>query len=301
MGRHILLLLMTVLLLVGCSKQTEEQRLSKFRGSMKYRAYRLSSETTTKLAVAGYNAATTQKVDRVVIHATLGLLWFLSEKSEYSFAEADIFAASDNNNIKLLSLGLQSIALSKMKYPNLARSHYSELKATLAAQQNMDANNVEIEHKLMLLSLIAVSIYHGDPDLAKFGADALSAITQLDYLPPLVGAVVDAKKGSPIKALDQLRELNKSDRFSEHKNALLAEVVDIIGKCPDKEKLGDELTNRVLIQLARRVLDDIFTAENQRILLEKTKTLPDLITGKTTVQPTAADSSSVTPQKVDGQ
>ena len=38
--------------------------------------------------------------------------------------------------------------------------------------------------------------------------------------------------------------------------------------------------DRVLVQLANRVLNDIFTAENRAALLEKAKTLPNLITGK---------------------
>lgn len=276
-----LLLMMTAILLAGCARPTEEQRLSKFRGSMKYRTYRFASEKATAVAVAEYNKRGGGKpVTAFAVHSTLSLLWFLADKSEYSFIEADVAADSAGDDARALCRGFQSIALSRMKYPGLARSHYEELKASMATGGNDNAHAVELEHKIAMLSLIAVSLYQGDPDLARFGAGALSAITQLDYLPPLVGAVIEAKKGSPLKAAAHLRELSKSEGFAGHKKALIAEVADILASSPDKETLGDELTRRVLCQLVQRILDDIFTAEDKRALLEKTRTLPALITGQ---------------------
>lgn len=285
--RNILLIVMVAISVFGCAKPTEEKRLVKFRDSMKYRTYRFASEKAVGVTVAEYNKRTSPSINVPLVHSILGLVWFLGEKSEYSFVEADIAASASTNELSVLALGLQSIALSKMKYPSLAKSRYDELKTCLATQQGIDTNKVEVEHKVMLLSLIAVSLHHGDPDLAKFGADALGVISELDYLPSLVGAVVEAKKGSPIKAVAQLRELNKSNRFSEHKKVILTEVADIIANSPN-DKLEQDLTNRVLLQLVRRTLDDVFSAENQRILLEKTKALPELITGKTGAQPTSA-------------
>ena len=41
------LLLAVLVLLAGCAKPTEEQRLEKFRRSIKYRTYRLASEKAT--------------------------------------------------------------------------------------------------------------------------------------------------------------------------------------------------------------------------------------------------------------
>jgi hypothetical protein len=269
-----LFLLFPMMVLIGCGKPTEEQRLAKFRGSLKYKTYCLASEKATRLLVAEYNKKSAQSLTDQSAHATLGIVWFLAEKSEYSFIEADILGKAEDTNAKTFSLGLKSIALSKMKCPNLSRAHYDDLKALLAVQRGGDTNSIEVEHKLLLLSLIAVGLYHGDTDLAKYGADALGAISQLDYLPPLIGAVVEAKKGNPLKAVTQLRELSKSDRFSAHKKALMAEVADIIAKCPDKDKLGEELVRRVLLQLVQRVLDDIFAAEDQRALLQKLKSMP---------------------------
>ncbi len=286
MVRTILLLLMTVLL-GGCARPTEEQRLAKFRGSMRYKAYCFASEKTARLAVTEYNKTGAQPVDEATIHAMLGVLWFLAEKSEYSYMEAEVAAAVATNDAKRLSLGLQSIALAKMKYPNLSQSYYDDLKAGMAMQQGIDTNRLEVEHKVMLLSLMAVSLYHGDPDVAKFGADGLSAVSHLDYLPPLMGAIVEAKKGRPVKAVMQLRELSQNEQFSEHRKFLYAEVADILASCPDKEKLGDEVMNRIVTQLVRRVLDDVFAVENQRALLEKVRTLPDLITGTRSVRTNA--------------
>ncbi len=267
-------------MLAGCAKPTEEQRLAKFRGSVKYKVYRLASEKVTRLAVAEYNKTTTRPISDRLVHATLGIIWFASEKSSYSFIEADIAGTGGTHDAGLVGLGLKSIALSKMKYPGLSKAHYDELKTLLASRQDTSANSIEIEHRLLLLSLIAVGLCHGDLDLARTGADALGAVSQLDYLPPLIGSVVEAKKGRPVAALAQLRELNKSERFSEHKKVLIAEVSDILANCPDREKLGDEVANRVVGQLVRRVLDDIFTAENMGVLLEKTEELARAVVGK---------------------
>lgn len=275
---------MAAVLLVGCARPTEEQRLAKFRGSMKYRTYLFASRKAVGVTVAEYNKRTSPAVDDTLVHSVLGVLWFMADRSEYSFMEADIAAGAATNELKVLALGLQSIALSKMKCPTLARSRYDELKAAIAGQQGIDAGQVEAEHKMMLLGVIAAGLYHGDPDLARFGADALGAISQLDYLPPLVGAIAEATKGSPLKAAEQLRALNKSDRFAEHKKVILAEMADILAKSP-ADKMGEEVTHRVLLQLVRRVLDDVFSEENQRLLLEKTKALPDLIRGKRSTPP----------------
>jgi hypothetical protein len=272
------------LFFAGCAKPTEEQRLAKFRGSLKVKAYRMASDNATWMAAAGYEKAAGQKVDPALVHATLGFVWFLAEKNDYALIEADLTGKGTTNQLKLVSLALQSLALSKMKYPGLSKAHYEELKTAMTAVQGCDANTIEVEHKVCLLSLIVVGLYQGDKELATFGADALGAITQLDYLPPLIGAVVEAKKGSPLKAVAQLRELNKSERFSAHKKEVLAEIADLIENAPDKEKLGDELMERVVIKLSQRVMDDVFSAENQKLLLEKVKALPELITGKTTAK-----------------
>ena len=45
----------------------------------------------------------------------------------------------------------------------------------------------------------------------------------------------------------------------------------------------------MLVKLVQRVLDDVFTADNQRLLLEKVKSLPGAITGKTLGQMFADD------------
>lgn len=292
-GMQVVGMMLAVVLFAGCSKPTEEQRLAKFRGSLKVKAYRMASDNATWMAAAGYEKAAGENVDPALVHATLGFVWFLAEKNDYALIEADLTGKGATNQLKLVSLALQSLALSKMKYPSLSKAHYEELKTAMAAVQGCDANSIEVEHKVCLLSLIVVGLYQGDKELATFGADALGAITQLDYLPPLIGAVVEAKKGSPLKAVAQLRELNKSERFSAHKKALMGEIADIIENCPDKEKLGDELMNRVVDKLFQRVMDDVFSAENQKLLLEKVKALPELITGKSTGKTPEASTNQV--------
>jgi len=286
--------LLAGLFFAGCAKPTEEQRLAKFKGSMKVKTYRLASDNATWMAAVGYEKAAGQKVDPALVHATLGIVWFVAGKNEYALIEADLTGKGATDQQKLISLALQSLALSKMKYPGLSKARYDELKNGMATQKGRDANSIEVEHKVCLLSLIVVGLYQGDSELATFGADALGAITQLDYLPPLIGAVIEAKKGSPLKAVAQLRELNKSERFSAHKKEILAEIADLIANTPDKEKLGDEIAERVLMKLVQRVMDDVFSAENQKLLLEKVQAIPELITGKAAAKTSEASTNQVT-------
>lgn len=266
--------------LAGCSKKTEEQRLDDFRGSLKYKAYRLASDKSVALAVREYNKQASSPVDEQLVHSTLGIIWFVSNNYDCALIEADMLAKSDAAAFRNTSLGLKSVALAKMECPRLSQQHYGQLKEALAAERNLDANTIEVEHKLALLSLIAVSLYHGDPELGTFAADALGSISQLDYLPPLVAACVKAKQGHPLDAVAQLRKVAKSDGFAEHKQFLCNEVADIIANSPDSEKLGEELTQRVLVTIVQRVLDDIFTAENRQALLKMTRELPDKLPGK---------------------
>jgi hypothetical protein len=288
-------MLLVAMIFAGCAKPTEEQRLAKFRGTLKVKAYRLASDNATWLAVAGYEKATGEKVAPPLVHATLGIVWFLAGKSDYALIEADIAGKGATDQQKLASLALQSLALSKMKYPGLSKAHYEQLKTGMALQKGQDANIIEVEHKVCLLSLLVVSLYQGDSEMAKFSADALGTITQLDYLPPLIGAVVEAKKGSPLKAVEQLRELNKSERFSAHKKEVLAEIADLIANAPDKEKLGEELTERVLMKLGQRVLDDVFSADNQKLLLQKIQAIPDVIMRKSASQVSSGGSTNQVP------
>ncbi len=292
---------MVGLLFAGCAKPTEEQRLAKFQGSLKVKAYRLASENATWIGAAGYEKASGEKVAPQLVHATLGIVWFLAGKNDYALIEADITGKGATDQQKLASLALQSLALSKMKYPGLSKAHYEQLKTAMALQKGQDANSIEVEHKVCLLSLMVVSLYQGDSEMAKFSADALGAITQLDYLPPLIGAIVEAKNGSPLKAVAQLRELNKSERFSAHKKELLAEIAALIENAPDKEKLGEELTERVLMKLAQRVLDDVFSADNQKLLLQKIQALPEVIMGKSESKVSSGGSTNQVPAEAKGE
>lgn len=290
-----ILCLLSAALLAGCKKPTEEERLSEFRDSVKYKAYHFTSEKTTKVSVAEYNKRSKQPVTDDTAHSTLALLWFLTKQSEYSFIEADIAATSSNKDVKLLSLGLQSVALSKMGYPRLAKTHYDKLAKEIADQQGVSPEDVELAHKVMLMSVIVAGLYHDDPELAKFGADALGAVSQVDYLPPLVGAIVEAKQGNHDKAVEDLRKLNENEKFSVHKKAIIADVADMIAKSPSKGNLGSEVMERIVFQVIHRVMNDVFSTEDQRLLLERTKALPELITGKKQTDPTAEEDPASSP------
>ncbi len=271
------LLLVVLVLLAGCAKPTEEQRLEKFRRSIKYRTYRLASEKATHLLTTDYNKTAPRPIDKMLVHSTLGLLWFFAGKDEYSFIEADLIAGSSTGKLATLSLCLKSMALSRMKYPGLARSHYEDVRDIMAAHEGVDVQSVELDHKVFLLSLIAVSILQRDPELARFGADTLAAISQVEYLPPLVSVIMAAQDGNVLLAADQLRELNRDERFSEHRKAIVDRMAAVMTNTTDQTKLDEELTNIVMGELCKRVLEDVFTTDELKTLLDKTEALPDAL------------------------
>jgi hypothetical protein len=265
----IIFLLFTGLLFVGCTTTKEEQYLSKFRKSFHYKTYRLASNKAIKRAVAEYNTTVPEPIENEMAHALLGITWFLAERNDYSFIEADLVKATNTPENKMLSLGLQSIALSKMKCPTLAGAYYKELKDSFSLHQKRVPQIVQAEHKMVLLSLIAVSLYQDDLDFAKAAADAFGTGRQLSYLSPLLGAVIETKKGDPRKAVVQLQELSKNDTFSADKKKLFSEAADMIKECPEEEQRGQALLDKLILQLVKGALDDVFSDENQRTFLKK--------------------------------
>ncbi len=268
----ILFLLFTGLLFVGCTTTREEQYLSTFRKSFHYKTYRLASNKAIKRAVAEYNATVSEPIENEMAHALLGISWFLAERNDYSFIEADLVKAANTQESKMLALGLQSIALSKMKCPTLAGAYYKELKDSFSLHQKRVPEVVQAEHKMVLISLIAVSLYQDDLDFAKAAADAFGTSSQLDYLSPLLGAVIETKTGEPLKALEHLQVLSTSDTFSERTKKLFSESADMIKECPEEEQRGQALMDKLILQLVKGALDDVFSDENQRTFLKKITT-----------------------------
>lgn len=273
-----LLLVISTLFFAGCTTITERQRLHAFRKKVHYKTYRFASDKVIKRTVAEYNKTSREPVDEVMAHALLGTVWFIADKSDYSFIEADLVKETSTNENRILAMGLQSIALSKMKCPELAHSYYNELKTSLAIQQNSNPHFNDVEHKMMLISLIAVSLYQDDLNLAKWSADTLGARSQLDYLPPLVGAVIETKKGNPLKAMKQLQELSTNEKFTKHNKTLFLESATIIKDCPEQELLGQELLDRLILHVVKGALDDLLSDENQQAFLKKLMLFSDQFT-----------------------
>jgi hypothetical protein len=269
------------LVLCGCREKTEEEKLSKFKSSLHYKAYRLASESVVGRATSEYNKSANSQLDPAIAHSALSIFWFTQQKGKYCYIEAEFLENPDKEDMQLLKLSLQTLALYDMELKQLSRAHYESLKEKLSIQEGKTPEQVELEHKLLLASLIAASFLHYDPDTAEFAAQTLEATTQVDYLGPLVGAVMEAKKGNPISACQQLRDLAKSERFAEHVRTLMAEAAEVIERSDpaDKEQLTRDLIQAVGARLIQQVVDDIFTAEDKKVLLEHIQELPEKITG----------------------
>jgi len=276
--KKITALVISALLFAGCATMAERQRLNTFRKSFHYKTYRFASVKATKRVAGEYNKTVSDPLSQETAHALLGVIWFIAEKNDYSFIEADLVKATSTNENKILSLGLQSIALSKMGCPELARAHYKELKTSLSIQRNSDPNRVGVEHKMMLISLIAVSLYQDDLCLATWSADTLGASSRLAYLSPLLGAIVETKKGNPLKAMEQLQKLSQNDKFSEPQKKLFSESADLIKNCTEQEQHEQELVDRLILQLVKGALDAVFSDENQQAFLKKIMAFSDQFT-----------------------
>lgn len=283
---------LTLMLLGGCTKTEEEKRLSKFRKSIQYKTYRFASETATQRVLTEYNKTVNRPIDVSLAHATVGIAWFMAQKSEYSFIEADLAKTSGTAETKMTAMGLQSIALFKLKCPALARATFSELKKSVALQHKHGIPLADIDHKMMLISLMAVSLYHGDTDLALLGADALGSSREFDYLAPLVRAIAETKDGHSHEAMGRLRELSRKETFSEHKRKLLSESADLIQNCPEHERDGEALVDRLVLQLVKGVVDDLFSEESQKNLLKKITSFVEQFTKEKAAQPSPAAASS---------
>jgi hypothetical protein len=271
-------LVISALLFAGCATMMERQRLNAFQKTFHYKTYRFASEKATKRIAVEYNKTVSDPLDRETAHALLGIVWFIADKSDYSFIEAELVKETSTNANKILALGLQSIALSKMECPGLARTYYNELKTSLSLQRNSDPNRVGVEHKMMLISLIAASLYQDDLALATWSADTLGASSRLDYLSPLLGAIVETKKGNPLKAMEQLQKLSQNDKFSEPQKKLFSESADLIKNCTEQEQHEQELVDRLILQLVKGALDAVFSDENQQAFLKKIMAFSDQFT-----------------------
>ena len=273
-----------VAFLAGCARKTEEERLAKHMSAWRYRGYRVVSEKTTKAMVAQYNRSANPPIDSTAVHMILSVVWFAQEKYEYCYLEAGILDRLKDDEIQGMALAMQTISLFGMEFPQLSDAKYEELKTSLAATGDKTPEEIQMEHKMFLTSLILVSLYHGDPDLAKFGANALGATSQLDYLGPLVGILVEAKKGHFGQVRKDLAELRKSDKFQEHTRVMLEELSALAEKADDPEQFLADVLERVPMVLAERVLDDIFAEEKMAGLLEQVRSIPETITGKDDTQ-----------------
>ncbi|MEN8127118.1 MAG: hypothetical protein ABFR90_04845 [Planctomycetota bacterium] len=283
------------LLLVGCGTKTEEEELAEFKSSLRYKAYWLASDKAVDVAVAAYNQQVdpnSMQMDTEMAHSLLGVLWFMQQKGKFCYIEADVLDDVEGLEYPMLPRCLRILALYNMGLEQLSASQYQTLKEDLAAEEGTTPEEVELEHKLLLSALILVGLQQGDLGIAQFAAETLEATTQIDYLGPLVGAVAKAQGGHPIEACKELRELAQSERFRGHVRELMAEAADTIENADttDKGQITKEVVAAVGARLTKQIIDDIFTAEDQKTMLDTVRKLPEKITGGTD------ETASLTPE-----
>jgi hypothetical protein len=274
-----LVLSLALLLTFACSKTDEEKRLSKFRKSIPYKTYRLASEKATEVILPEYNKRSATPLEPAWVHATAGFFCLLSGKSDYAFIESELARESPSLEATILAQGVQSIALSKLKATHLAREQFTKLKKNLLLQQaQTPVRTNDLEVRLMFVSLLAASIYHDDDKLANTAATKLATYPPFNYLPSLVSALLEIKKGHTEKAVQQLQALSQHAHFPESKRPLLTETLALLqqDKLPTNER--DALVDRLLLQLINILLDELFSSENQREALTKITSLTEELT-----------------------
>jgi hypothetical protein len=266
---------------VGCAKKTEEERLAGFRTSMKYRAYRLASKKAVELAVAEYNKETeAESAIRIeTVHGVLGVLWLLADKPEFSCVEADVYSELRGEE-PLLALGLRTVALHKMKMPSLSALEYEKIKTRQAAAAGQTSDDIETDDKIALLAIIFIGLREGEDSLTKFGADSLGAVSDLDYVSPLVMLTADVRNGRLIQAGGKLNELRKSERFSGHISRVLDEFKRVLAEYNEQGEIPENVSKRLLSALIQGVMADIFEKEHKGKLLEQAKQLTQTLGGE---------------------
>ncbi len=280
--KRLVLAFVAVALLVGCREKTEAERLAKWTEGLHCRTYRSLSEKAAAKIVDQHHQRHPDEpqLDVSTTHAVVGLLWVMRRKYRYAYAEADLIAAGDNTDMANMSLALKTVALYGMKLPQLSAARYSELKTALAAAEGTTPEEVETDHKLLLIGLILVSVHHGDPELAQLGADALGATAQVDYLRPLVASIVEAKEGNLAEAAKNLEELRQSEQLREHALAVIREVADMAQQAKSGEEFLAAVRERLPMALAERLLDDLFTDEEKAAMLAEIRRIPEMILPK---------------------
>jgi hypothetical protein len=265
-----LFLSLALLLTFACSKTDEEKRLTKFRKSIPYKTYRLASEKATELALAEYNKTLAVPLEAAWVHATLSFICLIGGKSDYAFIESELARATPSLEATILAQGVQSVALSKLKAPHLAREQLTKLKKNLVLQQKRTpVRTDDLETRLMCVSLLVTGIYHDDAKLANNAAQRLATKPALDYLPSLVTALLELKKGQAEKAVQQLQALSQHPHFPSSKRPLLTKTLAGLQqeKLPENER--DALVDGLLLQIMDTILDELFSTENQQFMLSK--------------------------------
>ena len=282
--KRLILFLVIATLQPGCAQKTEQERLDKQMSKWRYRGYRLASDKAAGAVVAECNRRMIAQTDVTAVHAVLSVIWLAQQGYEYGYLEASIVSQQEGKEARVMALALQTVALFGMEYRQLSDARYEELKRLLAAASNKTPEQIQMEHKLFLTCLVLVSLHHGDPNLAKFAADALGTTSDLDYLEPLVGAIAEAKAGHLFKARKELSELASSDQFQDHTRVLIREASAVAEQAEDPEQLLADLLERLPALLAERGVADIFAEEKRAGLFEKIKEIPTALLGKDAAQ-----------------
>lgn len=266
---HMVWSLALLLLLSGCGKRSEEVRLEKHRRSVRYRVYRKGSEQTVKALVAAQDRLSREDFDVTTAHLVLGVCWLVIDKPGRALAEADIVGGSVAGPAGLCQASVQVMALHRLGYPELTRQRYAELTQLLAEQETVSELEADTLNKATMLSVCLAGMMLDEAALVTFGAAGLDAAAGLDYVGPLAGVIMEARQGHVRKASERLRELSSSERFGEHRQVFLKDMERVLLVRAEGESADDEALQAVVLTFARRILDDILTEENWRVLLEK--------------------------------
>jgi hypothetical protein len=296
-------LCLVIMFFAACSKTDEEKRLARFRKSIPYKTYRFASEKATELALDEYNKSLDFPIEPQVVHATLGFACLVTKRSEYALIEAELAKESPlaTPDTAILSMGLQSVALRNLNCPHLAREQFLKLKTATASQKKTALPQQDtLESKLTLASLMIAGLYQNDAEVANLAAKRLGGNTQFGYLPSLINALIEIKRGHPQKAIGYAQELSQNKHFPESRRKAFSESLEALANTSEQMQDKDAIADGMILQLLDVLLEELFSQANQQILLKKITTLAEQFTkGFPLLQPSSIDSresSQATPQ-----
>jgi hypothetical protein len=226
------LLILSLSFLFSCkSNKTEEEQYQDMVTSLKYKTYKMASETSIPASIKVYKAGLkteSQPVNQKFLRLVLGYNWAVTQQPEFAFAEADIITAESKlGNEKFLAQLLRSIVMYENGWNTIAK------KESDLAFQNVAKKDVPtIKNEVIVFHLIVGTAYLKQKDFAsaKVQFAGFGAQTGINWPYQLCDAANDIDKGDVQTGLKKFKVMSDDPAVPEAVRTPLKEALTEIEK-----------------------------------------------------------------------